>query len=190
MLAGVQEHDKQTVYASLMAFCLGDDNDVAIACMISSWQSGNTVLPANAGLSPQAFIEMLGFHFPGYDHTMLVQPDEPVKTSRTDELEDVKNLLLGYRSSKQVSAAWLADILAIACHGQDHLWQDLGLWSRKDLSDLMARNYPELAKKNDKNMKWKKFIYKQLCITEGIYTCRSPSCEACLEYSDCFGPED
>ncbi len=39
-------------------------------------------------------------------------------------------------------------------------------------------------------MKWKKFIYKQLCITEGIYTCRAPSCEVCADYADCFGPEE
>lgn len=45
----------------------------------------------------------------------------------------------------------------------DHLWQDLGLWSRQDLSELMARNFPTLAAKANRDMKWKKFLYKQLC---------------------------
>ena len=72
----------------------------------------------------------------------------------------------------------------------DHLWQDLGLWSRQDLSALMADNFPALKAKNDRDMKWKKFLYKQLCNQEGIYTCRSPSCEVCADYQACFGPED
>ena len=73
---------------------------------------------------------------------------------------------------------------------KDHLWQDLGLWSRKDLGTLMQLNFPQLAARNDKDMKWKKFLYKQLCIAEGIYTCRAPSCEVCADYQHCFGPED
>ena len=40
------------------------------------------------------------------------------------------------------------------------------------------------------DMKWKKFFYKQLCQTEGIHTCRAPSCEVCADYQACFGPED
>jgi nitrogen fixation protein NifQ len=73
--------------------------------------------------------------------------------------------------------------------GADHLWQDLGLGSRQDLSELFWRNFPALAAMNQRDMKWKKFLYKQLCFQEGIYTCRAPSCEVCVDYSSCFGPE-
>jgi nitrogen fixation protein NifQ len=38
-------------------------------------------------------------------------------------------------------------------------------------------------------MKWKKFLYRQLCLEEGIYVCRAPSCEVCKDYDLCFGPE-
>jgi nitrogen fixation protein NifQ len=54
----------------------------------------------------------------------------------------------------------------------------------------MERNFPSLAARNDKNMKWKKFFYKQLCDAEGIYVCRSPSCEVCVDYAQCFAPEE
>ena len=81
-------------------------------------------------------------------------------------------------------------IVSRACQGRDHLWQDMGLWSRDQLSSLMLRNFPTLAQQNTQNMKWKKFIYKQLCDAEGIYTCRAPSCEVCADYAACFGPED
>ncbi|MCU7810980.1 MAG: nitrogen fixation protein NifQ, partial [Candidatus Thiodiazotropha sp. (ex Notomyrtea botanica)] len=74
--------------------------------------------------------------------------------------------------------------------GDDHLWQDLGLWQRSDLSRLMMVCFRPLARLNDRDMKWKKFLYKQLCETEGIYTCRSPSCKVCVDYDNCFGCEE
>lgn len=84
----------------------------------------------------------------------------------------------------------MAEIIAAGCMGSDHLWQDLGLRQRTELSLLMAHNFPALAEKNRHDMKWKRFLYKQLCETEGIYTCRSPSCEVCVDYHACFGPEN
>jgi nitrogen fixation protein NifQ len=74
--------------------------------------------------------------------------------------------------------------------GMDHLWQDLGVWSRKELSELLQRNFPTLAAKNTQDMKWKKFLYKQLCEQQGIHICRAPSCDVCVDYSKCFGAED
>ena len=83
----------------------------------------------------------------------------------------------------------MAHILAAGCMASDHLWQDLGLWHRAELTALMRRNFPPLAARNVKDMKWKKFLYKQLCESEGIYLCRAPSCEVCVDYAVCFGPE-
>jgi len=53
----------------------------------------------------------------------------------------------------------------------------------------MARNFPGLSTLNDRDMKWKKFLYKQLCERTGVYVCRSPSCEVCVDYAKCFGRE-
>jgi nitrogen fixation protein NifQ len=66
----------------------------------------------------------------------------------------------------------------------------LGLWARSDLSALIGFNFPELAARNVHDMKWKKFLYKQLCEAEGIYICRAPSCSVCVDYHKCYGPED
>jgi nitrogen fixation protein NifQ len=54
----------------------------------------------------------------------------------------------------------------------------------------MMDNFEPLALRNDKDMKWKKFLYKQLCEAEGIYVCRAPSCEVCVDYDNCFGNEE
>lgn len=83
----------------------------------------------------------------------------------------------------------MASIVATACMGLDHLWQDLGLWSRNELSALLHTNFPILAARNIRDMKWKKFLYKQLCEREGIYVCRAPSCDVCADYALCFGSE-
>jgi nitrogen fixation protein NifQ len=109
---------------------------------------------------------------------------------RTLERDDVLALLLEHRAYKHMSEEWMAEIVTTACMGGDHLWQDLGLRSREYLSRLMTENFPSLAGKNVHDMKWKKFLYKQLCEKEGINTCRAPTCEYCVDYLTCFGPED
>ena len=113
-----------------------------------------------------------------------------IEAEREPECAELRNLLLQHAVSDDEETRWMAEVLVAGCMGGDHLWQDLGLWSRKDLTRLLQNNFPALAAKNDKDMKWKKFLYKQLCVAEGIYVCRSPSCEVCPDYSDCFGPED
>jgi nitrogen fixation protein NifQ len=128
--------------------------------------------------------------FPGFDSYELEPGSESLDERRTDEMEDLHKLLIANRSSDSVVQSRMADIVIAGCMGDDHLWRDLGLWERADLSRLMLANFRPLALRNDKDMKWKKFLYKQLCETEGIYTCRAPSCRVCADYASCFGPED
>jgi nitrogen fixation protein NifQ len=85
-----------------------------------------------------------------------------------------------------------SDLHALACAslGDNHLWQDLLLSSRRELSALIGHWFPALARRNDRDMKWKKFLYKQLCDRAEISVCRAPSCSVCTDYAQCFGPED
>jgi nitrogen fixation protein NifQ len=174
-------------HAHLMAYAQGHVNDDLVACMFASWRSGVGALPDWMGLSQEDFEKMMQHHFPGAPYEErpegLVAPLE-----RFDEIDEIHRLLMMHRANQSESEIWVATIVALGCMGSDHLWQDLGLWSRPDLTDLMHRNFPTLL--NEKNMKWKKYLYKQLCESEGIYTCRSPSCEVCADYANCFGPED
>lgn len=188
--ASSMDIEMQATHARLMACSMGQDNDYVLACIISSWQGGNGVLPDWLGLREDDFSALLTAHFPGFPVDTLVKTGRAMPGDRFDEREEVCRLMLSERANQTNSECWLAEIVAVACQGQDHLWQDLGLWSRSDLSDLLHRNFPELAKRNVKDMKWKKFLYKQLCLAEGIYVCRAPSCEVCAEYDVCFGPED
>lgn len=122
------------------------------------------------------------------------EPDEDLRqellTIRRDEWVDLRELLVKNRSHKAATEMWMAEIVAAACLGGDHLWRDLGLPNRQALSVLLDNNFHPLAKDNTKDMKWKKFFYKKLCEQDGGYVCRAPSCEQCKAYDDCFGLED
>ena len=109
---------------------------------------------------------------------------------REDEYEDVLELLLSHAAEQDEATQHLANAIALACLGENHLWQDLGLASRKVLSDLMRENFPGLFLANSGNMRWKKFFYRELCRRAEIPVCRSPSCAACSEMDVCFGAEE
>lgn len=113
--------------------------------------------------------------------------------SRRDEIDDLLGLLRDYAEpvagSVEASDA-IAWAIACASLGDNHLWQDLGLPSRRELSALIGHWFPRLAALNTQNMKWKKFLYKQLCLREELFICKAPSCSVCSDHGVCFGPEE
>ena len=177
-------------HAYLRACCADLENSDLFARMLASQAAGQGDMPDRLGLTPSAFRTLLRTHFPGVDPERYAQLAQREDGGRRDERDELLALFLAHARADDEERWWVAEILAAGCMGGDHLWQDLGLWSRKDLSALISRNFPALAANNTKDMKWKKFFYKQLCIQEGVYTCRAPSCEVCADYAACFGPED
>lgn len=180
---------RKTRYAYWMARSGRRRNDALLAKMLSSWEAGVGALPARLGLAQEPFHALLSTHFPG------AVPERGSATvqladDREGERIDLVTLLNAHRAGVEPSELWMAEIVAAACMGDDHLWQDLGLWSRVDLGRLMDDNFPALARRNVYDMKWKRFLYKQLCQAEGVYVCRAPSCEVCVDYAKCFGAED
>ncbi|MBL8330748.1 MAG: nitrogen fixation protein NifQ [Rubrivivax sp.] len=111
--------------------------------------------------------------------------------TRGDEVSDVYDLLMCHVAvgTPECEARSRSRAIALACLGDNHLWQDLGLPSRESLSMLLKSWYPDLVAKNTGGMRWKKFFYKQLCERESIDICKSPSCAICEDYRQCFGPE-
>lgn len=181
---------RQDYYQQLQACCDRSANSRFLAQIIASWQLGEGVLPDALGLSELQFQQLLAQRFPGcYLHT-AAPSGNTLDFSRMLEKQDLEQLLRRFAAFQTGETEWLIAIIVAACLGSDHLWQDLGLWSRNDLSALLRHNFPELAARNCHDMKWKKFLYKQLCEAEGLYVCRAPSCEVCKDYLGCFGEED
>ncbi|RLM31922.1 nitrogen fixation protein NifQ [Brenneria salicis] len=107
--------------------------------------------------------------------------------SRQPECEQLADWLLQYMDEDAAPMHWL---IASASMSFNHLWQDLGLASRDELRELMTVCFAPLVEMNAQNMRWKKFFYRQLCLSvDGELTCRSPSCESCSEVAVCFAPE-
>lgn len=84
----------------------------------------------------------------------------------------------------------LASLIARRAMRPNHLWQDLGLRHRGELSRLMMRHFAPLALRNHQDMKWKKFFYRMICRDEGYSLCSAPSCSECCDFQNCFGDED
>lgn len=173
-------------------------NAVFISEILLSQRAGLSCLPDELGLPPAEFSAMMAY-FQKYLPSRLTKPYETLSESgaiRQDLLElreqewlDIKSLLLEHCNCQDISEIWLAQIIAAACLGGSHLWRDLGLSSRQNLRDLLQQNFTSLYQLNNKDMRWKKFFYRQLCEQEGHYICRSPSCESCSTYDECFGEE-
>ena len=162
-----------------------DPNRDFIAQMLASWLVGRGALPAFMGLDETPFAAMVAALFP--DHGPVApNSDRAPLEDRYDESDDVRALLEAHRAHRAASERWIVEIIAAGCMASDHLWSDLGLFSRPYLTAMMEVNFPELAGRNTQNMKWKKFLYKQLCEGEGLYVCRAPSCQVCADYARCF----
>jgi nitrogen fixation protein NifQ len=188
--AGIDAEAARALYARLAAHRAGHGNDHAFACMIAGLCAGDGAMPDWLGLDPAAFHCLVAHHFPGIHLGERPYVGRPVDATRNDERDELVRLLLMDKAGESPSEVWMAHVVAAGCMASDHLWHDLGLWERAELSALMRRNFPALAARNVKDMKWKRFLYKQLCEAEGIYTCRAPSCEVCADYHACFGPEN
>ncbi|MBI5330158.1 MAG: nitrogen fixation protein NifQ [Betaproteobacteria bacterium] len=175
------------VHAQLMAHAAGLPNDDLLARMIASQAAGQGGLPPGLGLFPPDYAALLTRHFPG--GAAPSPHDRPgFDPEAMPEYADLLALLLDHASDDE-SARWMARIVIVASLGGDHLWQDLGLWNRADLTRLMHENFPALAAANDRDMKWKKFLYRQVCEREGIHVCPAPACQVCVDYAKCFATE-
>ena len=135
----------------------------------------------------------MGARLPGLaDITGPVPAVAARRATRQDEVDDVRVLLLDHADPAAGSADerwWVAQTVALACLGDNHLWQDLQFASRAELSALMCHWFPALVERNHADMKWKKFLYKQLCERAEVFICKAPSCAVCTDHKLCFGPE-
>ncbi|MFI3156464.1 MAG: nitrogen fixation protein NifQ [Methylococcaceae bacterium] len=193
MSAALQLQDgRERIYARLTsksAFTASPNHEW-LACMIASWCAGQGALPDYLGLESEQFNQLTEHLFPDSNISEYAASGSKPDFSRMLEKDDLVNLLKQFSKPDIIEIDWIIGVIVAGSLGSDHLWQDLGLWSRSQLSAMLHYNFPELAAKNVKDMKWKKFIYKQLCEAEGLYLCRVPSCEVCIDYAKCYGSEE
>jgi nitrogen fixation protein NifQ len=182
--------DRELIYARLIQQPICTPNHDWLACIVSSWCAGESILPDYLGLECHDFVALKDRYFTDYPLPEYAPSGKQLDFERMLERQDLINLLKNYSCPEVVEIDWVIGLLVAGCLGNDHLWHDLGLWSRSQLTALLNYNFPELAARNTHDMKWKKFLYKQLCEEEGLYLCRAPSCQVCVDYGVCYGSEE
>nr|WP_229167796.1 nitrogen fixation protein NifQ [Bradyrhizobium oropedii] len=145
-------------------------------------------LPEKAGLSGHELAGLLQHYFPSVE-VKISEQLLAFKCDENDEIAMVRDLLLKQRSTEGHIGRWLAAMIARRAIEPDHLWEDLGLRNRGELSRLLSRHFAPLAARNVNNMRWKRFFYRSLCEDEGLVMCTTPVCTQCNDFNLCFGEE-
>ncbi len=141
-----------------------------------------------AGLAAQDLANLMTHWFPVACATDVAWHTQDT-TVEDDEVAMVRDLLLAERSSEGDAGRFLAAMIARRAMEPNHLWEDLGLRDRSELTRLLARHFGPLAARNTGNMRWKRFFYRALCESDGFVMCTTPVCTDCRDFDHCFGDE-
>ncbi|QBR71958.1 hydrogenase [Beijerinckiaceae bacterium] len=159
------------------------------ALAMSEAEQSHGDLIAGVGLEKKALLDLVRAMFPGTLAAFQgMLPDTAIVVD--EEEQSLRDILGIYATGARRLERPLAAVIARRCKSPHHLWQDLGLRNRDELSRLMKRHFARLAERNQHNMKWKKFLYRMVCGSEGFTLCAAPVCSECDDFADCFGAED
>ncbi|HZU65316.1 MAG TPA: nitrogen fixation protein NifQ [Novosphingobium sp.] len=156
----------------------------AILAMAAGEEAGAPAEGCGSGLDAGERAELSALLFGG---AALAGPDPCAMPQQEQTLRDILWMNAGSGSRLQ---RLLARMIARRALRPNHLWQDLGLAHRGELSALMQRHFPRLAARNAADMKWKKFFYRMMCNDAGFALCAAPVCSECDDFDACFGGEE
>lgn len=159
-----------------------------LACILAAGVMEGGRLFEKVGLSSDELAALLEQEYP----SVRIKGDDLLlghKRNDSDEVIMLRDLLLAQRSTEGDTGHWLAAMIARRVMEPNHLWADLGLRNRGELSRLLNRHFALLARRNINNMRWKRFFYRTLCEDEGLILCTTPVCTECKDFNHCFGDE-
>jgi len=157
------------------------------AAAIDEYHAGGSFTDA-LGICGASLRQNIDKYFPG---TLKCLEDfgldvEPVVS---EEERCLRELLWRFRTVPSPLNSLLTFLVARRATRPNHLWQDLGLANRNELSRLMIGHFSGLASRNSQDMKWKKFFYRMICREDGFSMCAAPCCSECCDFDRCFGDE-
>lgn len=159
-----------------------------LASILAAGVMEGGLLFEKVGLSSDELAALLKQEFP----SVRIKGDDlrlGSKRDDNDEVTMVRDLLLAQRSTEGDTGRWLAAMIARRVMEPNHLWADLGLRDRCELSRVLNRHFAPLARRNGNKMRWKRFFYRTLCDDEGLILCTTPVCAECKDFNHCFGDE-
>jgi len=167
-----------------------DAHVLASIIALSALEAGgfNRLTSDSLGLTDAQFADVLSDVFPHVAAPLA--PSRPAQLPHAaDDETCLRELLFRFSSSGSALEQRLSAMMARRAIRPNHLWQDLGLRNRNELSTLMLRHFRPLATRNSSDMKWKKFLYRMICRDEGFRLCTAPCCADCDDFAACFGEE-
>lgn len=163
------------------------------ACLITVAAQESTDIAAALGLDDCDIDTILERLFPEVERHLVAEHSKQGKKTVSDSSSDVLAVLLSYldvsAQSRHLTSFWLVRILAARTALPGHLWVAMGLTERPQLTAAIQRHLPSLAEANNQNMRWKRYLYKQVCDLNGGVMCKSPNCGVCSDYHLCFAVE-
>lgn len=174
---GAPSEDRH-LFACLLAVAAGEARDIAAAL----------------GLNNDELTDLLHLYFPAISLAALTRLSRPATTHQPQSSPDILELLLAHLPQDNhgwnpAPSLWLARSLAARAARPGHLWITMGLFARPELTAAIRRHLPALAEANNNGMRWKRFLFKQLCERSGGTLCKTPDCGVCSDYAFCFGEE-
>ncbi|MGA2887554.1 MAG: nitrogen fixation protein NifQ [Terracidiphilus sp.] len=162
-----------------------------LACVFAAaqdeYRAGGTFTDA-LGICGSALRNLIASYFPGTLERLETFKLDAEPTVNEDE-KCLRDLLWRFRTAPSPIGSLLTSLVARRATRPNHLWQDLGLANRSELSKLMLRHFAPLARRNNQDMKWKKFLYRMICRDDGFNMCVAPCCSECEDFNACFGSE-
>lgn len=172
------------------------------ACLLAVAAIEASDIAATIGLSNDELADLLHRYFPAFPLAELTQQPSPAAALKSGTLlsgsapknPDLLELLLAHlpqdnQGWNPAPSLWLAKSLAARAARPGHLWISMGLFARPELTAAIRRHLPALIEANNHGMRWKRFLFKQLCERSGGTLCKTPDCGVCSDYALCFGEE-
>jgi nitrogen fixation protein NifQ len=188
-----RDHAGLATYRLLMG-CDPADTDIAddhdfdrhvFASILAAAAMDGGPIGGAAGLATADMAELVARWFP---HAAAMEWTSRAE-AEDEEAGMVRDLLTANRSGDASEGRWLAHMVARRALEANHLWEDLGLRNRAELTRLLERHFAPLAARNTRGMRWKRFFYRMMCEDDGFLMCATPVCTDCRDFSDCFGDE-
>lgn len=174
---GIDEYDRQ-LFAGLLTVVIQEKLPLA----------------ASIGLTEDELSALLAYFFPSCDHSIFSQTVSET-TPAPDSNLDILIIMLAHvpcdaTVGRTQTSEWLARAIAARLTQPGHLWVAMGFFERPQLTAAIRRHLPTLAAANYNGMRWKRYLFKQVCEMNGGLLCKSPNCGDCSDYAFCFAAED
>jgi nitrogen fixation protein NifQ len=165
------------------------------ACLMTVAAQESKDFAAVLGLEDCALDSLMSLFFPGLRKDVLLQHSRSSERNPSECNDEVLSILLSHVPEDNGSGQYfislcLAKVIAARTALPGHLWVAMGLTERPQLTAAIRRHLPSLARANHMNMRWKRYLYKQVCVLNGGVMCKAPNCGVCSDYNLCFAEED